>query len=204
MADKDTNGNNGGGGARDFDQRPRQSQSASPSPSPLPSSPPPLARDPAGRIETGSLSDIIQWFIERDPRVNLIRHPRVEEIFQWKQEAGRRAGEEVYHFDSAEDRLAVGIVQALMVNPEEPALHDWIAQLLNALDSAARTNEELTAAYRLDTGHETSAVSESEKLPTETAREVYLSCCWLETLCTAEIRVLGWLYQELYGRPFQP
>ena len=185
MTDTNTNGNAGKGVA----------QSAAP---------PPLARDAAGRIDTNSLADIIAWFIERDPRVNAIRHPRVEEIFQWKQEAARRAGEEVFRFDSAEDRFAVGVVQALMVNDGEPALHDWIAQLLNALDEAARTNEEVGTAYRLDTGAGTSAVSESEKIPTEAGREVYLTFCWLEVLCTAEIRILGWLYQELYGRQFQP
>jgi hypothetical protein len=187
MADTNTKaGSNNGGGAAQ------------------PVEPPPLARAADGRIETDSLSDIIQWFIERDPRVNVIRHPRVEEVFQWKQEAGRRAGDDVYQFDSAEDRLAVGIVQALMVNAGEAALHDWIAQLLNALDEAARMNEEITAAYRLETGADASPVAESEKIPAAAAREVYLTCCWLETLCTAEIRVLGWLYQQLYGRPFQP
>ena len=35
-------------------------------------------------------------------------------------------------------------------------------------------------------------------------RDIYLTCCWLETLCTAEVRVLGWAYRELYGRPFHP
>lgn len=185
MADTDTNGKAGGGVAQ-------------------PALPPPLARDAAGRIDTNSLSDIIAWFIERDPRVNAIRHPRVEEIFQWKQEAGRRAGEEIFRFDSAEDRFAVGVVQALMHNAGEAALHDWIAQLLNALEESSRANEEIGSAYRLATGADASAVAESEKIPAGAAREVYLTYCWLEVLCTAEIRVLGWLYQELYGRQFQP
>ena len=164
--------------------------------------PPALARDAAGRIDPARVGDVIEWFLERDARVNAIRHPRVEEIFQWKQEAGRLAGEEVYQFATAEDRFAVGVVQALLANPEERALHGWIAQLLNALDDAARTNEEITSAYRLDAA--APAVAESEKIPTAAAREVYLTCCWLEALCTAEIRVLGWLYQELYGLTFRP
>lgn len=164
--------------------------------------PPALARDAAGRIDSAALADVIQWFLDRDPRVNAVRHPRAEEVFQWKQQAAQRAGEEVFQFDTAEDRLAVGVVQALMSNRDERALHAWIAQLLNALDDAARTNEEITTAYRLD--HAESAVSESEKIPTAAAREVYLTCCWLEVLCTAEARVLGWVYQELYGRPFRP
>jgi hypothetical protein len=166
--------------------------------------PPALARDAEGRIEPASLADIIQWFLERDPRVNVVRHPRVEEIFQWKQEASRGAGEEVFEFASAEDRFAVGVMQALMQNPSERELHEWIGQLLNALDDAAKTNEEVARAYQLDSAGDASRVAESEKIPTARGREIYLTCCWLETLCTAEVRVLGWLYQELYGRSFSP
>jgi hypothetical protein len=166
------------------------------------SEPPSLARDAAGRIDSNALADVIQWFLDRDARVNAVRHPRVEEIFRWKQEAARLAGEEVFRFDTAEDRFAVGVVQALMANTDERALHGWIAQLLGALDDASRTNEEITSAYRLDAA--APAVAESQKIPAAEAREVYLTCCWLEVLCTAEVRVLGWVYQELYGRPFQP
>lgn len=166
--------------------------------------PPPLARDAEGRIEPASLADIIGWFLARDARVNVVRHPRVEEIFQWKQEAARAAGEEVFEFASAEDRFAIGVMQALMQNPSERELHDWIGQLLNALDDAVKTNEEVARAYQLDAASDASPLVESEKIPTARGREVYLTCCWLETLCTAEVRVLGWLYQELYGRSFSP
>jgi hypothetical protein len=166
--------------------------------------PPALARDAEGRIEPASLADIIQWFLERDPRVGVVRHPRVEEVFRWKQSAARESGEEVFEFASAEDRFAIGVMQALMQNPSERELHEWIGQLLNALDDAAKTNEELAQAYRLDATGALSPVAESEKIPTARGRDVYLTCCWLETLCTAEVRVLGWLYQELYGRSFRP
>ena len=91
-----------------------------------------------------------------------------------------------------------------MQNPSEPELHAWIGQLLNALDDATKTNEEMAHAYSLDTAGDSSRLAESEKIPTARGREVYLTCCWLETLCTAEVRVLGWLYQELYGKPFAP
>jgi hypothetical protein len=166
--------------------------------------PPALARDAEGRIEPTSLACIIEWFLERDPRVGVVRHPRVEEVFRWKQATSKDAGEEVFEFASAEDRFAVGVVQALMQNQSEQELHEWIGQLLNALDEATKTNEELAQAYRLDATGTQSPIAESEKIPTARAREVYLTCCWLETLCTAEVRVLGWLYQELYGRSFRP
>ncbi|MDQ1523123.1 MAG: hypothetical protein QOE47_1047 [Pyrinomonadaceae bacterium] len=166
--------------------------------------PPLLARDELGRIEPSSLADLIQWFLDHDPRVNMIRHAKVEEIFQWKQAESRRAGEEVYEFTNAEERLAVGIMQAIVENEGEAALHGWISQLLNALDDATKTNEEVSHAYRLDTGGEASTVGEASKIPTERGRVIFLTCCWLEALCTAEVRVLGWVYQQLYGRPFQP
>jgi len=166
--------------------------------------PPLLARDELGRIELASLADLIGWFLDHDPRVNIVRHPRVEEIFQWKQAESNRAGEEVYQFANAEERLAIGIMQAIVENEGEPALHGWISQLLNALDDATKTNEEISHAYRLDTQGDASTVAEAAKIPSERGRTVFLTCCWLEALCTAEVRVLGWVYQQLYGRPFQP
>jgi hypothetical protein len=166
--------------------------------------PPPLARDELGRIEPASLADLIAWFLDHDSRVNMIRHPKVEEVFQWKQAESRRAGEEVYEFTNAEERLAIGIMQAIVENEGERALHGWISQLLNALDDATKTTEEVSHAYRLDTSGEASTVDEAAKIPTERGRAIFLTCCWLEALCTAEVRVLGWVYQQLYGRPFQP
>ncbi len=170
---------------------------------PLTQQPPPLVRDARGAVATNALADVIEWFLDHDRRVNMIRHPKIEAIFQWKQAAERDAGAEVYKFDSAEDRLAVGIVQALGAHADERALHEWISQLLNALEEATRMNEEIAQAYQLDAGAE-STVAEAAQIPTERGRGVYLTCCWLEALCTAELRVLGWVYQELYGRAFQP
>lgn len=166
--------------------------------------PPPIQLDGQGDVLTGSVADVIEWFLNYDPRVAIIRHPHVEQVFQWKQEDSRREAEDVYLFRNAEDRLAIGIVQALAENPGETELHGWISQLLNVLDDATKTNEEITEAYKLDASAEASAVEEAKKLPAQRERKVYLTCCWLEALCTAEIRVLGWIYQQLYGRPFAP
>jgi hypothetical protein len=166
--------------------------------------PPSLQLDAQGDVLTGSVADVIEWFLNYDPRVAMIRHPHVERVFQWKQEETIKAGEEVYQFRNAEDRLAIGIVQALSANTSERELHGWLSQLLNVLDDAAKTNEEIAEAYKLDTSAEASAVEEAAKLPTATERRIYLTCCWLEALCTAEIRVLGWIYQELHGQPYAP
>lgn len=165
--------------------------------------PPPLLRDRKGRVDNDSLADVIQWFLDYDERTAIIKHPNVEELFQWKQAEDKRANENLYTFNRAEDRLAIGIVQAVTEHATERELYDWISQLLQTLDEAARANEEISAAYKLQTG-EASPVAESAKIPTLNGRTVYLTYCWLEALCTAEARVLGWLYQEMYGRIFHP
>jgi hypothetical protein len=166
--------------------------------------PPALVRETNGDINTSSLADVIEWFLTYDQRAAVIRHPKVEEIFHWKQEESRREGEEVYQFAHAEDRLAIGIMQALAEHETEAELHDWIGQLLNALDDAVKTNEEMATAYKLQTDEVESTVKEALKIPTETGRKIYLTCCWIEVLCTAEVRIMGWIYQELYGKPFAP
>ena len=165
---------------------------------------PPLGRDERGSIDVDSLPDVIQWFLDYDQRVAVIRNPRVEEVFQWKQEQSRRTGEDVFLFNRAEDRIAIGILQALSEHATEAELHTWMCQLLNALDKATKATEDVAAAYRLDLAAQVSVVTESQKIPAANARTNFLMNCWLESLCTAEVRVLGWLYQEFYGRPFRP
>lgn len=165
---------------------------------------PPLQRDANGNVDLDSVPDVIQWFLDFDQRVAVIRHPNVEEVFQWKQQQSRTTGEAVFDFRQAEDRLAIGIIQALAEHRNERALHSWISQLLNALDSAAKANEAAAEAYKLDLQSGGSVVKEAEKIPSARGRRDFLINCWLETLCTAEARVLGWLYQEFYGRAFAP
>ena len=165
---------------------------------------PPLVRNAQGRVDVDSVPDVIEWFLNYDQRVSVVKHPRVEEVFQWKQEQSRLANEDVFVFNRAEDRLAIGIIQALAENSTEPDLHSWISQLLNALDAASKANEEISEAYQLDLSDGHSVVTESAKIPTQRSRSEFLINCWLESLCTAEVRVLGWLYKEFYGRPFAP
>ena len=164
---------------------------------------PVLGRDSYGNVDYDSLPDVIQWFLDYDERVAIIKHPKVEELFQWKQEQSRNAGEDVFNFNRAEDRLAIGILQSVARHPSERELHGWISQLLNALQQAQKRTEEISTAYDLDM-KSGSVVQESEKIPANKTREAFLIDCWLESLCTAELRVLGWLYREFFGRPFQP
>src|SRR5687768_6041444 len=163
---------------------------------------PPLKRDSRGRIDVDSVPDVIQWFLDFDSRVAVIKHPRVEEVFQWKQEQSREKGEEIFAFNRAEDRLAIGIIQALARNANERDLHSWISQLLNALETASKANESVSETYRLDLPGAASVVQEAGKIPSQRGRIEFLTNCWVESLCTAEARVLGWLYKEFYGHPF--
>lgn len=164
---------------------------------------PVLLRDAAGRIDYDSIPDVIQWFLDYDERVAIIKHPKIEELFQWKQQQSRDVGEEVFNFNRAEDRLAIGIIQSVAHNPTEQDLHGWIAQLLNALNTASKATETVAQSYALEM-NQPSVVAESAKIPAASERADFLFNCWLETLCTAEVRVLGWLYREFYNRPFHP
>ncbi|HSQ24205.1 MAG TPA: hypothetical protein VLN44_07345, partial [Pyrinomonadaceae bacterium] len=135
---------------------------------------PVLGRDKYGAVDYDSLPDVIQWFLDYDQRVAIIKHPKVEELFQWKQEQSRQASEDVFNFNRAEDRLAIGIIQSVAHNPTEPELHAWIAQLLNALDRASKSTEEISSAYQLETQGTASIVQEAEKIPAAITRNDFL------------------------------
>lgn len=165
---------------------------------------PPLQRNASGQVDVDSVPDVIEWFLNYDQRVAIVRHQSVEEVFQWKQQHAQAKGEQVFQFKRAEDRLAIGIIQALADNSTERSLHEWIGQLLSALDTASKANESTAEAYKLDLRSGGSVVEQAEKIPFQRGRDEFLLNCWIETLCTAEARVLGWLYKEFYGRPFAP
>jgi len=166
--------------------------------------PPQLRRDSRGRVDVDSVPDVIEWFLKFDQRVAIIKHPSVEEVFQWKQQYSQAQGEDVFAFKQAEDRLAIGIIQALADNPGERELHSWIGQLLNALETASKANESISESYKLDLQSGGSILKQADKIPYQRGRNEFLLNCWIETLCTAEARVLGWLYKEFYGQPYAP
>lgn len=165
---------------------------------------PPLLRDSSGNIDVDSVPDVIEWFLKFDQRVAIIKHPAVEEVFQWKQQYSQAQGEQVFAFKQAEDRLAIGIIQALADNPSKRDLHSWIGQLLNALETASKANEAIAESYQLDLRSGGSILKQAEKIPFQRGRNEFLLNCWIETLCTAEARVLGWLYKEFHGLPYAP
>lgn len=165
---------------------------------------PRLLRHTDGSIDVDSVPDVIDWFLNNDQRVAVIKHPAVEEVFQWKQQESKKQGEDVFVFNRAEDRLAIGIIQALADNAGQRELHAWISQLLMALDTAAKANESTAEAYQLDLRSGGSILEQAEKIPFQRGRAEFLLNCWIETLCTAEARVLGWLYKEFYGKPYAP
>ena len=67
---------------------------------------PVLPRDEYGAVDYDSIPDVIQWFLDYDQRVAVIKHPKVEELFQWKQEQSRLSAEDVFNFSRAEDLTA--------------------------------------------------------------------------------------------------
>ena len=86
--------------------------------------PPALLRDAEGRVVPSTLAELIQWFLDYDERVAVVRFPAVESLFQWKQQEALRAEPDAFAFNTAEDRLAVGVMQALQTYQTEPAIHD--------------------------------------------------------------------------------
>ena len=164
--------------------------------------PPKLRLADDGTVDTSTLADLIEWFLAFDERTARMRHPQVNELFQWKQRDDEAHGVGTYPFENAEARFAIGVFQALEENDSEPLLKLWVSDVLNALHESRETKRELSAAYKLDEDIEASPIERSAKLTSNSERRLYLTSCWLDALCTAEARVLGWVYQELYGKPF--
>ena len=166
---------------------------------PINTSPPKLRITHEGGADIGSLADVLEWFLMYDERTARMRLPAVEELFQWKQADDTANGVAVYPFENAEARFAVGAFQALAENDTEPKLNAWITDVLNALSDARQARVDLTEAYDLDADPGLFAVAKAEKLTTTLEKRMYLTSSWIENLCTAEARFLGWIYQELYG-----
>lgn len=166
------------------------------------SQPPSLTKTASGDINTNSLADSLEWFLNYDRRVAIVRNPHVEELFQWKQKDDEAGGVEIYPFENAEARFAIGVFQAIAEYDSEAKLRQWITEVLQALGESKQMNEDIAASYKL--GSSESNVANAEQIPSNSERRLYLSSGWLEALCTAEVRFLGWVYQELYGKPFEP
>ncbi len=164
--------------------------------------PPKLRSNGRGDIETGSLADLLDWFLMYDERTARMRHANTEELFQWKQMDDVEQGISIFPFENAEARFAVGAFQALAENNSEPLLKLWISDLLEALQKSNNIKTELTESYDLDDDIESFALVKAEKLTTKAEKRLYLTSSWHEALCTAEARFLGWVYQEMYGKPF--
>src|SRR3954467_11319588 len=164
--------------------------------------PPSLRLADDGTVDTSTLADLVEWFLTYDERTARMRHQHVNELFQWKQQDDQSHGVGTYPFENAEARFAIGVFQALEENDSEPLLKLWVSDVLNALQESRETKREITDAYKLDDDLEASAIQKAAKLISNAERRLYLTSCWLDVLCTAEARVLGWIYQEMYGKPF--
>jgi len=164
--------------------------------------PPKLHPASDGTIDPNSLADLVEWFLNFDERTARMRHPMINELFVWKQADDTENGVGVYPFENAEARFAIGIFQALNENNSEPLLKLWISDVLNALQTSRDAKTEISDAYKLEANPAKSFIEKASKLTSNAERRVYLSSCWFDALYTAEARVLGWIYQEIYGRPF--
>jgi len=118
--------------------------------------PPKLKINVDGAPDVASIADLLEWFLQRDQRVGMIRHPHVEELFQWKRRDDESHGQEKAPFDSAEARFAIGSIQALMENRDELSLQLWMTNLLQALGEAKgnqRRSRETVRARHIELPH---------------------------------------------------
>ena len=167
--------------------------------------PPKIRISETGQPDVGSVADLLEWFLNFDEKTARMRHPHSDELFRWKQADDEANGVGIYPFENAEARFALGAIQAIGENNSEPLLNLWITEVLEALGRARETKTELEHTFNLNEEDlEASPVTKAEKLTTNTQKRLYLSSCWLETLCTAEARFLGWVYQEVYGKAYTP
>jgi hypothetical protein len=169
-----------------------------------PTEPPKIRVGADGQPDVGSVADLLEWFLNFDERTARIRHANSDELFRWKQADDTAQGVGTYPFENAEARFAVGAIQALGENKSEQLLNLWITDVLEALGRARETKQELEHTFNLIDDIEATSLAKAEKLTTNTQKRLYLSCCWLEVLCTAEARFLGYVYQQIYNKPFEP
>ena len=166
--------------------------------------PPSLVKNPGGEINVNSLADLLEWFLNYDQKVSVVRHPHVQELFEWKQADDAASGMSVYPFENAEARFAIGVFQAIAENNSQESLQSWITDVLQALGESKQNREDIVEQYKLETNQGASFVAEAQKIASRIEQKFFLTSAWLEALCTAEVRFLGWVYQELYNVPFQP
>ena len=98
--------------------------------------------------------------------------------------------------------FASEFLKLIAENDSEEKLQIWITEVLQALGDAKQTNEEIAASYKLKQGE--SHIAQAQEIPSKVEQKIYLTSCWIESLCTAEARFLGWVFQEIYGKAFQP
>ena len=166
--------------------------------------PPSISHAAEGAPDDSSIADLIEWFLNFDERTARMKHPYIEELFQWKQHDDVESGVPIYPFENAEARFALGVYQAIQENNSEPDLNAWISDILTALHDARETRLEIETANKVEAADDKLALEKADVLTSKAEKRLYLTSCWIEQLCTAEARVLGWVYQELYGRPFEP
>lgn len=157
-----------------------------------------------GTVDASSIADVIEWFLNYDERTARMRHPHTNDLFLWKQVDDDANGVGTYPFENAEARFAIGTFQAVQENNSEPLLNLWLNDITAALHEARTTKAEVAESNKIDEASLDPAIKKAEKLTTKAEKRLYLSSCWFETLYTAEARVLGWIFQELYAKPFSP
>ena len=164
---------------------------------------PPLLRDPSGHVDVDSVPDVIQWFLDYDSRVAIIKHPRLKRSFNGSRNKADRTTKKYSCLAGLRIVWQLGLSRLWARTPRNAAFTPG----LGSCSMRSTRPQRLTKPFLRPmawTSQLTSIVTEATKIPTQRGRNDFLVNCWVETLCTAEARVLGWLYKEFYGRPYSP
>jgi len=167
--------------------------------------PPKLRLTAEGSADIGSLADVLEWFLNFDETHRPHEATRPSKRFSnGNSRTTRSTASRSTRSRTPRPALPSARFQALAENDTEPKLnrldHRYPQRPRRRPDVAHRDLGILRPRRR----PELYAVAKADKLTTAIEKRIYLTSSWIEALCTAEARYLGWSIRKLYGKPFHP
>ena len=119
-----------------------------------------------------------------------MRLPYTDELFQWKQADDEANGIGTYPFENAEARFAIGVFRR---GDEQfrAAAADVDLGCTGSFERIARDPDGNRPFVQDGRDLGKLGARKGRKANQPGGKRLYLTSCWLETLCTAEARVLG-------------
>ena len=125
--------------------------------------PPKLRKTADGDIDINSLADLLEWFLNYDARVALVRHPHVEEFFNGSSRAMRQTVWRFTRLKMPKPDLPSVFFRRSVKTILKTELNHWISEVLQTFGEVKQTNEDIAAAYNLE--QDQSHIEQAEKIP---------------------------------------